>query len=787
MQPRNRPTSSLPRPSSSPPPDHTIERFVPEGPAAAQPLALSPPLPRAHVATPKRTSVEDPDRFVPRTTPKQRFAALKREAEWWGITLTAPHGSGPGGAVTWDDLAGAIATAASAAARREAEGGRVAGRHGPAIHTTPRKPSDVTVTDLFCGAGGSTSGAKKAGARVVMASNHWNLAVDTHGTNHPDTNHDVADISAVNPRRYRPTDILIASPECTNHSTANGKPAVTPQLDAFTEWNPDPAAERSRATAWDVFRFAESHRYNYIVVENVTDFGRWVAFDQWLAAVAVLGYAYRVLSLNSMFFHPCPQSRDRLYVVFWRDGNPEPQLDYCPAAWCPSCARNVAALQTWKTDRRTGKPFRWGKLDVIGGQKGRYFYSCPACRTRLTPYYYCALNALDFSIPAERIGDRLKPRTRERIVFGKRKFGHRRLVITTHCTTDRGRVRADTDTLHTQPGCAVSAFVQPPLVVDTAFGRNAPADMARSGLDAGRTQTTAETMGVVGPPPLLVHTRQVHGLDHRVRPTTRAGGTQTGDLDFGVAMPPAVVVSTNDFDPRALPATGPAGTQTTQEKFGLAYPGAMMVPAGSLETAPRDLLAPTPGVTGSERMGVAVPEPFIAAQRGGRSDQVSAASDELATVCASGNRHALVIDGAALVTMRSADFLFRGLDAPISTQVACAPQDYLLSPSEFLITYNGNNLASDLIEGIPTMRTVDGHGIVTPDDDDDISEWFFRMLDWTEIRASMAFDRLYRVLGRKREKVKQLGNAVTPPVMEWIVGRCIDALQRSRREMPRAA
>jgi DNA (cytosine-5)-methyltransferase 1 len=709
-------------------------------------------------------------------TPEQQFAALEREAAWWGITLTAPNGSGPGGAVTADDLVAAIAQASTRTeiAHQAAEAEQARQNRGPAIHTGPRKPSDITVTDLFCGAGGSTSGAKGAGARVVMASNHWALAVETHGTNHPDTNHDVADISAVNPRRYRPTDILIASPECTNITTANGKPKPTAQLDAFTEWNPDPAAERSRATAWDVFRFAEVHRYNYLVVENVTDFGRWLAFEQWLAAVAVLGYSYRVLSLNSMFFHPCPQSRDRMYVVFWRHGNPEPQLDYCPAAWCPACARNVAALQTWKIDRRTGKPFRWGKLDVIGGQKGRYFYSCPACRTRVSPYYFCALNALDLSIPAEKIGDRLKPRTRERIVFGKRKFGQRRLVITAHCPTDAGRVCADT----------VSATVQPPLVVDTAFGSKPPAEMARSALDAGRTQTTAETMAVAGPPPLLVHTRQAHGLDHRVRPTTGAGGTQTGDPDFAVAVPPAALVSTNYYDPRALPLTGPAGTQTTQEKFGVAYSGAMVLSAGSLEAAPREATEATPVVTGSERMAIAVREPFVTALRGGRADQVAGVSDELATVCAGGNHHALVIDGAALVTLRSAEYLFRGLEAPLSTQVACAPQDYVLSPHEYLITYNGNNLASDLIEGVPTMRTVEGHGIVTPDEDvDDISEWCFRMLDWTEIRAAMAFDRLYRILGKKREKVKQLGNAVTPPVMEWIVGRCIDALQRSRRDL----
>lgn len=45
----------------------------------------------------------------------------------------------------------------------------------------------LTLTDLFCGAGGSSTGAiTNAGIEVRVASNHWALAVETHNTNHPD-------------------------------------------------------------------------------------------------------------------------------------------------------------------------------------------------------------------------------------------------------------------------------------------------------------------------------------------------------------------------------------------------------------------------------------------------------------------------------------------------------------------------------------------------------------------------------------------------------------------------
>jgi DNA (cytosine-5)-methyltransferase 1 len=107
----------------------------------------------------------------------------------------------------------------------------------------------LTMTDLFCGAGGSSTGAVEAEIAVRIAANHWKLAVDSHNENHPRTAHDCADISQVDPRRYPHTDILWASPECTNHSQAKGaKRAIDATPDMFGLTLPDEAADRSRAT-----------------------------------------------------------------------------------------------------------------------------------------------------------------------------------------------------------------------------------------------------------------------------------------------------------------------------------------------------------------------------------------------------------------------------------------------------------------------------------------------------------------------------------------------------------
>ena len=50
----------------------------------------------------------------------------------------------------------------------------------------------------------------------------------------------------------------------------------------------------------------------------------------------------------------------------------------------------------------------------------------------------------------------------------------------------------------------------------------------------------------------------------------------------------------------------------------------------------------------------------------------------------------------------------------------------------------------------------------------------FRMLQPHEIQAAMAFPVEYKVLGTKRERVKQLGNAVTPPAMAILMQRVME-------------
>jgi DNA (cytosine-5)-methyltransferase 1 len=52
----------------------------------------------------------------------------------------------------------------------------------------------------------------------------------------------------------------------------------------------------------------------------------------------------------------------------------------------------------------------------------------------------------------------------------------------------------------------------------------------------------------------------------------------------------------------------------------------------------------------------------------------------------------------------------------------------------------------------------------------------FRMLEPTEIQAGMAFPPDYQILGSRRERVRQAGNAVTPPAARDLIAALVHAI-----------
>lgn len=349
----------------------------------------------------------------------------------------------------------------------------------------------ITITDMFCGAGGSSTGLMEIpGVRVRTAMNHWDRAIETHNTNHPDTDHVCADIQVTDPRYIATSDVLWASPECTNHSVAKGRKRITNQPDLFGDSIADEAAEKSRATMWDVPRFAEQHKYKIIMTENVVDAARWVMFDAWLHAMELLGYEHHIVYLNSMHAQlgglPAPQSRDRMYVVFWLKGNPKPDFDQLrPEAYCPTCDKTVRAIQHFKNGRR------WGRY------RAQYVYRCPStsCRNQIVePGWLPAAYAIDWSIRGQKIGDRARPladKTMARIKAGLEKHGAKRLSI----DAVRGASiisDVDADPFATQTTSYTRGLMIP---VEGRLGK-----WAQTTEEAMRTQTTRNETGLLTTP-----------------------------------------------------------------------------------------------------------------------------------------------------------------------------------------------------------------------------------------------------------------------------------------------
>lgn len=551
------------------------------------------------------------------------------------------------------------------------------------------RPSMVTVTDLFCGAGGSSQGAAQAGAEIRMALNHWELAIRTHNTNFPQTDHHCCDANQADPRYYPATTVLIASPECTNHSLAKGKGRARYQADLFGKQLIDPSEERSRATMWDVPRFTEVHRYALVIVENVVDARAWVLWESWLHAMHALGYEHQAVYLNSMVCWPTPQSRDRLYVVFWRRGNRAPDLDIRPACRCERCG-DVAGRQTWKRPGRA-----WGRY----GPRGQYVYTCPECGAVVQPYYYPALMAIDWGLPIQRIGDRARPlqeKTLARIRLGLERFKDQWLVMETnfgHATNNRSRPVAEP--WPTQTGQQSLALVRPPFLAALRT-HSTP-----RGLDEPLQTVVTDNQHFLIDPALIVQLRNHQSAQGIGEPlsTVTAGGTH-----HGLLMPFIL------------------GQHT---------------PRGEGAGVVRPLTGPLPTMPAT--VGHQLVVPFVASYY--RTGDLSGVDEPLPTV-PTRDHHALV----------AAPF--------IASQYGGDKRNAVHSVGEPLMT-------------VPGMAV---HHLAVPGAAPAVEDCGFRMLEPHEIGAAMAFPAEYVVLGNKRERIKQFGNAVTPPVLRLLMERCLASL-----------
>ncbi|MFN7929865.1 MAG: DNA cytosine methyltransferase [Blastocatellia bacterium] len=259
------------------------------------------------------------------------------------------------------------------------------------------KRKKITAADLFCGAGGTSTGLQLACKALgydlnLVAVNHWQIAIATHSKNHPEAEHFCTNLDNVDPRKLVPSgklDLLVASPECTHHSNARGG---------------KPVNDQSRASGWRVVEWASQIRIETILIENVKEFRSWgpigtngkplkkrkgELYFAFLNALRALGYIVEERILNAADYG-APTSRERLFIQarLGRKAIGWPERTHAPKD------KVQQALPLFKTSS-TLKPYR------------------------------PAREIIDWTIPSRSIFNRkkpLKPNTLARIYAGLQKF-----------------------------------------------------------------------------------------------------------------------------------------------------------------------------------------------------------------------------------------------------------------------------------------------------------------------------------------------------------------------------
>lgn len=629
-------------------------------------------------------------------------------------------------------------------------------------------PKSFTVSDLYSGAGGTSTAAIEAitllGYKAdLTAINHWPVAIATHTANHPGSRHLCTGLDAVNPRdlyKEGELDLLWASPECTHHSVARGG---------------KPINDQSRATAWCVVRWAEALRPPVILVENVPEFETWGAigsngrplktkrgatFLAWVGALESLGYRvdWRVLCAAD---YGDPTTRRRLFIqavrgkrkIVWPDPTHAPKED----------------------------------TDLYGTRKA----------------WVAAREIIDWSLQGQSIYERkrpLSPKTMRRIMAGLEKFGLKPFIVPqqsgplprdvddplpTVCAhgsqsklaepflvAQFGERKGQAPRIHSidQPCPTVTAQKGGPALAQPFLE---PFTMSAGGPECG-PRPVSEPLGTVLTrdhralvDPFLVKLRgtsdqQIAGSAHSVEdpvPTISAGGGHVG------VVQPYLIPQNGSNGPRSIDAPAPTVT-TTSRGVGLAQP--FLVKASGLEDRrPRELSDPLPTVTGSNDYGLV--QPFLIHTAHGKERNALDVETPLPTV--TGNRGDVALVEPALLPQGGG-----GAVRPVTEPVPTVATDGAIGLVEpYLVKYYGCDRGStaSVDKPLAAITTADRFGLVRPiivlNGEKYLLDIRFRMLQPRELAGAQGFLPDYKFTGTKTDQVKQIGNAVPRRLARAIV------------------
>jgi DNA (cytosine-5)-methyltransferase 1 len=654
------------------------------------------------------------------------------------------------------------------------------------------------VADLFCGAGGTSTGVAQACKELdlaveLLAINHWETAIATHTKNHPWARHLCANLDTIDPRKVIPgghLDLLVASPECTHHSVARGG---------------KPINDQSRASAFRVLEWCDKLDVSNVLIENVPEFQNWgpiswntqrpvrakvgEIFRQWIAMLEGMNYRVEYKVLNAADFGGAT-TRKRLFVIA-KKGN----------------ARIHWPEQTHAKDAdKTGDIFK-----------------------KLKPWR-AAREIIDWGIQGESIFTRKRPLARttlERIAAGLRKFCGEAaepflVILRRHmdgksldepvpCLTASGQhvglcvpkpfitVIQENNTakpvdkplptitaqgnklfltefiLQQQSGGAPRSVEEPPPTIagkgaqaffGPQFGERKGQKPRTHDVESPLPAPTSHGAGaLVEPKAFIVQPAHGEGLDRRVRSIDEPLGTQPCSNEFAIVRPYVVNMKgrsdASDID-KPLP------TQTTSKHLYVAEP-AFIVGAGGAEGTGQPQSVEDPLRTQLTRDSRCIVQPIIVTPGGPNIPEGRPVDQPLPTVTCKDRlavaepfifsmEHGKKPEVFIAPTNHGKDSRTHSVEKPMPT-VTTVDAWAVVEPHLVKFYKDTKTQNQSVKEPLHTVTTKDRHGLVEPMIGTVGIDIRFRMLRPHELAAAMGFEK-YQFTGSREQQVKQIGNAV---------------------------
>jgi DNA (cytosine-5)-methyltransferase 1 len=603
------------------------------------------------------------------------------------------------------------------------------------------------VADLFCGAGGTSTGAYRAvhamGAEIdLVAVNHWDTAIATHTRGHPSARHFCINLDAANPAAIVEggrLDLLLASPECVHFSRARGG---------------KPVSDQRRASAYHVQRWvtALNGEIDRILIENVREFMEWgpllpdgrtdparkgLYFFSWVNSLVAMGYDWDWRVVNAADFGDAT-TRERLMVQFVRIG-------LGGVHWpTPTHGKTIKA-----TVKPRGamfgpvpelKPWRAAREIIDWHDTGRSLLDDPKYQARP-----------------------LSIKTRMRIARGLARFGgplaglYIQLlgIDPAEVAVPAGRGQKPQPFLLSQQSGGAPRSADEPVSTIASAGYVTVVSPFLIGQHANNTPKGVDE----APVPTIPTMARIRLIEPMLAPYYGSG---SGETCQSIGQPVPTIPTKDRFalvDPLAVPygprsearsVAEPLPTVMTRDRLGVATPTAE--PFGLRNNAHAKAKAPDeplPAPTNATSGGILPMEPFIVPNFGEREGQTPRVHDVAAPLpTVTGQGAGAVVRPVLIQTdqTKSNGVCARPIDAPLPT----------------VVTNQTMALVEPLLSAVQT-REIDPRRVVLIDGQPYLLDIRFRILKNRELARAMGFDDAeseYEFAGTATQITRQIGNAV---------------------------